>query len=259
MKWFFGFSRDTDWYDNYVRYIKCAVNSCQANTTLEPYFIYHGLPDELTDWLEKRNVKIIYTKLSFYDFIKQQDNSKLNHNVAVGAYLRTEIPRIMNQLNFTDEFVLYTDCDVMFLKEIDVTNLQPEYFACASEMNMQDNIGFNTGVMLMNVKKLHDTFPDFLDFIKSGDNILKMPAFDQGMYQSFYKGKHTILDPVYNWKPYWGVGADARIVHFHGIKVENIERVLAGQRSHPLSYFIYPNNVDSYKHYLDKALEYERM
>lgn len=258
MKWFFGFSRDTDWYDNYVRYIKCAVNSCLEKTSLEPYFIYHGTPDKLTEWLEQKKVKIIYTKLSFYDFIKQQDNNRCNHNVAVGAYLRTEIPSLIKNLGFMDEYILYTDCDVMFLNEIDFTSIAPKYFACASEINIHDNISFNTGVMLMNVNTMNATFPEFLNFIKSGDNILKLPAFDQGMYQYFYKGHHTILNPIYNWKPYWGINPEAKILHFHGIKVENIEKVLAGDRSHPLSGFIYPTNIESYKYYLEKALQYER-
>jgi lipopolysaccharide biosynthesis glycosyltransferase len=258
MKWFFGFSKDTDWYNNYVRYIKCAVNSCRATTTLEPYFIYHGKPDQLTIWLENHGVVVLYTKLSFYDFIKAQDNAKLNHNVAVGAYLRTEIPMLMKNNNLTDEYVLYTDCDVMFLKNFDLSNIKPEYFACASEMNIQDNISFNTGVMLMNIKNLHSTFPTFLTFIKSDNNILTLPAFDQGQYQQFYKGKHTILNPIYNWKPYWGINDDARILHFHGIKVENIEKVLAGDLSHSLSHFIYPKNIEPYRHYFNQAINYEK-
>ena len=69
MKWFFGFNAETDWYVNYFRYIKCAVNSCIANTSLEPHFLYDGAPggEELEPVLRRmwESSPIEYKK--FYD------------------------------------------------------------------------------------------------------------------------------------------------------------------------------------------------
>lgn len=131
MKWFFGFNAETPWYDNYVRYIKCAVNSCQHNTSLAPCFVYDGQPCELTEWLSKKNVQVIFARSRFYDYFQSLKSDGLSAETASGAFLRLEIPQLIKSNNWNDKFVLYTDCDVLFLKNPALQNQTPEVFACA--------------------------------------------------------------------------------------------------------------------------------
>ena len=56
----------------------------------------------------------------------------------------------------------------------------------------------------MNVKNLNRTLDDFSKFIISY-GIANHTAFDQGAYNKFYQNKWDRLNPIYNWKPYWGI------------------------------------------------------
>ena len=128
MKWYFGFNEETDWFENYFRYIKTAVNSARKNTNLEPHFLYDGLPNELTKWLVYQGVTIHSVRSRFYEVFRKR-LSPAGFRVASGAYLRAEIPDLE-----PDPFVLYTDCDVMFMGDVsDLDNLRPKHFACAPE------------------------------------------------------------------------------------------------------------------------------
>lgn len=55
-----------------------------------------------------------------------------------------------------DEYILYTDCDVMFMDQVtkDLEKLSCRYFAVAPEFDSKDYQLMNTGVMLMNLKNL---------------------------------------------------------------------------------------------------------
>ena len=45
---------------------------------------------------------------------------------------------------------------------------------------------------------------------------------DQGAYNEFYSGKFVVHRwPLFNWKPYWGFNARAKLVHFHGPKPDD--------------------------------------
>ena len=66
MKWYFASNNQSPGY-NYM--IKAAVKSALKNTSLEPHFIYDGTPDELTTWLERKSVNVIYHRASFYDHL----------------------------------------------------------------------------------------------------------------------------------------------------------------------------------------------
>ena len=48
-----------------------------------------------------------------------------------------------------------------------------------------------------------------------------LPSFlfhDQSILNEVFKGYFTQLDNRMNWKPYWNVGSDPIVVHFHGPK-----------------------------------------
>jgi lipopolysaccharide biosynthesis glycosyltransferase len=255
MKWFFGFNAETDWYVNYFRYIKCAVNSARQNTTLELHFLYDGGPGELTEYLTDRGVQVHFIRSRFYDFFMSLKSSGINANVACGAYLRAEIPDLMYS---TDPFVLYTDCDVMFMGDVSgLQGMRPRHFACAPEFSQDNWSYFNSGVMLMNTVSMQRKMERF-EKIVYGSRVQKlMKSYDQETYNEMYKGVWDRLPVVYNWKPYWGFNEGIKILHFHGLKVENIERALRGEELEPVLKRMWESNPVEYKKFYDLAIGYE--
>lgn len=244
MKWYFACN---DKNKDFFPLIKGAVNSALKNTTLEPNFIYDGEENELTNWLQDKGANIINHRVSFYNLLKYNDSNLLN--IAQGAFLRCDIPIIENE----DEFILYTDCDILFLKDIK-WDFKPEYFACAPQVDKNNFKHFNSGVMLMNVKKLKESHEKFCEFIIK--NIDLLSTFDQTAYQIFYSGKCSKLPIEYNFKPYWGIDEVAAIIHFHGCKPttftsdENLKNL-------PFScYELYKKNPQAYDFYLELFKKY---
>tara|TARA_R110000824_G_scaffold45658_7_gene131913 strand:- start:78 stop:863 length:786 start_codon:yes stop_codon:yes gene_type:complete len=255
-KWFFGLNSDSEWTHNYERYIKCAVNSALENTTLEPHFLYDDINGDIDiiSWLEEKNITIHRITSRFIKEMEKENNYSIT--TGKGAFLRVEIPEIVKN-NYDDEYVLYTDCDVIFLNEFSFKG-KCEFFSCAPEFDINNWGLCNTGAMVMNINNLYDTLEEFTTFIKNY-GISKFPAFDQGAYNIFYKNKWDKLNPIYNWKPYWGIEQDVGILHFHGLKIENIEKILEGKISEvaPVLSNMYQMNNNSYKHYYEIAKKYE--
>lgn len=245
MKWYFA---SNDKSEDFFPLIKAAVNSALNNTTLEPNFIYDGAENELTQWLRDKGVNIINHRISFYDRLeKHYDEQGLK--IATGTFLRCDIPIIETE----EEFILYTDCDVLFLKDF-TADIKPKYFACSTQFNKRNFKDFNAGVMLMNVKKMRESHSKFIDFITK--NLNTFIAFDQTAYQIFYGGKCTKLPVVYNHKPYWGIDEKAVILHFHGPKPLLFT---SDEEMKNLSYTnlkLYKKNKKAYEFYLDLFKKY---
>lgn len=244
MKWYFACNSDSKEYEPLI---KAAVTSALQNTTLEPHFIFDGEPNELTQWLEEKGVKIIYHRSNLYPILeKKYKGNELK--IASGAYLRCDIPIIEEE----DDYILYTDCDVIFLK--DVEPQKPEYFACTSEVDKNDWKTFNTGVMFMNVKNLRKSYKGFCRFIKW--NLSRLITWDQTAYQLYYGKKNTHLDLKFNHKLYWGIDDDAVILHYHGAK----PTMFCDENSiKNMAYFngiLYKKNPESYEYYLNLFKEY---
>ena len=175
--------------------------------------------------------------------------------VASGAYLRTEVPHLCQKIGFTDEFALYTDYDVLFLKG-DYSGLEvlrPQFFASCPESNREDWSFINTGVMVLNLKTFLTDDEFILEQIRRGFDTFKV--WDQTLYNEFYAGRFDKLPLEYNWKPYWGVRADARIIHFHGPKPASVEEMhrledpslQALRKAHPEAYDYYENAWESFR------------
>lgn len=245
MKWYFACN---DRSPDFFPLIKGAVESALKNTTLQPHFIYDGVENELTQWLKQRGVRIINHRISFYNALeKYYDEASLA--IASGAFLRCDIPIIETE----DEFVLYTDCDVLFLKNFEL-DLKPKYFACSTQFTKRNFTDFNTGVMVMNVKKLRESHNKFIEFIVENLNLLS--TFDQTAYQIFYGNKNTKLPTIYNHKPYWGIDNNAVILHFHGAKPTTF---IDEEKLKTLSYIynkLYRKNPEAYDFYLELFKKY---
>jgi lipopolysaccharide biosynthesis glycosyltransferase len=215
MKWFFALSEASLSTDNlYADCIRVAVMSANRNTSLIPHFLYDGGENQFIDEMRSFGVNIIHHRSTLYDnIVADKPDDNLFIRIASGAFLRIDIPIIEND----EEFVFYTDCDVMFLKDPDLRNIKPNYFAVAPEFTRGDYANMNSGVMLINVPEMRRIHEELIQHIKKS-RISDLPAFDQGALRTFFKGIYDKLPETLNWKPYWGKNQDAEIIHFHGPK-----------------------------------------
>jgi hypothetical protein len=223
MKWFFALNALTEHLTAYADMVKVAVVTARRHTTLEPVFLYDGPPNELTAWLQGRGVEIVERRTRLYEALAALAAEKRDPFIlqcGAGAFLRLEIPSLCVERGWPDRDVFYTDCDVMFTGP--VVDLLPDlrgYFIGAAPEGEQDNPDFiNSGVMLMRVPSLLRLEEPFWQFVH--EKLARMVTFgwDQAAYQWFYRHGWKHLAAEMNWKPYWGVNAGARIVHFHGPK-----------------------------------------
>ena len=222
MYWFSGLNNHNR--DRYIDYIKmytvAVVSSKNTNPNIKPYLIFDGVKDEYIELLETLGVTILYEKSSLYDDLISKYN---NDSVALGAFLRVDIPKICHNLSIKDDYVLYTDNDVMFLDDIsELKKLTPKYFLCAGEFfKMLSNSLFNSGVMWINWKNMYNDYEPFKKFIKS--KIPNFGAYDQGALQEYYGSRFEILNYKFNYKPYWGFEDGIKVLHFHGPKPTETE------------------------------------
>jgi lipopolysaccharide biosynthesis glycosyltransferase len=255
MKWYFAFSEATlaTGRDMWEAMIAAALASCRTHTDLSPHCLFDGGEDPFIRRLESEGVTVTRHQVAFYDALAahRPDDPKYLR-VVRGMYLRTEIPAIECE----EEFVLYTDCDVMFTGPVELTGCRPRFMACAPQFHLNDRNDLNSGVMLMNVPALRVELDEFRRFITG--NLSDGPGHDQAAYREFYRDRIEPLDLSYNWRPYWGVDAAARIVHFHGPKPGPILQMLLepDYPAHPVHRSLYEQNPQGYRHYLGEWLEY---
>jgi glycosyl transferase family 8 len=247
MKWYFAVNAPSLQAQRqfWESMILTAVRSALRHTDLVPHLMFDGGDDPFLRVLDQLGVTIVRHRVSFYDALERHDSSQGYLMIASGAFLRTEIPTIED-----DPFVLYTDCDVMFAGAVELNDYRPDKFACAPEFQPDAFSDFNTGVMLMNVESLREDLDEFTTFIR--DNLSTLQAYDQGAYRVFYEGCVDPLDPIYNWKPYWGTSSDARIVHFHGVKPQHARRAAEGETLVPVLQELYDRNPTGYRQYVEQ-------
>jgi len=252
MYWFCGVNDRSQMHKNLYL---VSLRSAKKNTTLNPILLYDGNDEEFCHAVELYRCKIVHYVTSFSNkenFIKKHVNWK---GIASGAFLRIDIPLICDKLNIKDSTVLYTDTDVIFLQDIvsDLESYTPYYFAICPEINKTDYNHFNSGVMLLNVKTMLETHSELSNFMESKD--YNFIAFDQGALQEFYKGKPEKLPLEFNHKPYWGIDNNAKIIHYHGPKHDNIINYFNGtEKEHIKNAYAHIFNmvdVNTWKHYLN--------
>ncbi len=248
MKCFFAYKESSDPAYAYGQLLRVSVYTAVKNTSLELFCLYDGELNELTAWLEGIGVTLIRRRSYLFEVLQKIAN-RTNPNyleIGGGAFLRVEIPRIMEELGYDDEFVLYTDCDVLFLNDVSnsLSAITPKYFAVAPESTENDYFAMNSGVMVMNVKNLRKHDRKFRRFVKTkiesfipnynehrslvGKILNKRfrfnPTWDQSAYQRYFSNnlfktyQWDKLALEFNWKPYWGKSEQVQILHFHGPK-----------------------------------------
>jgi hypothetical protein len=233
MKWFFALNEACKTFSQYAEMVKVAVHSARQHTQLVPHFIYDGQDNALTDWLRGRGVTIIQRRSFLYDHLATLAARRQNSDIlsiGAGAFLRVELPALGRELGFINETVLYTDCDVLFLEEVEACLQQTpcQFFAVAPESDPGNYKRMNTGVMLMNLSSLGGQDLEFRTFIVKHLESLTRSTWDQRAYQRFFRtprdGRFFFtpqwqhLPITLNWKPYWQGYTGAKIIHFHGLK-----------------------------------------
>lgn len=251
MKWFFALNEAGPTFGYYAGLVQVAVHTARQYTALEPVFIYDGRDNLLTDWLHARGVTILKRRSILAEDILRT-GSAASQAIALGAYLRVEVPLLMQESGWADRFALYTDCDVMFTPRFDDTVLKsmPRFFAVAPEDAPGNLEAMNSGVMVMNVEALRKDWPAFQSTIRAELAASFGSSFDQHAYRVHYQGRWDHLPAALNWKPHWGRNEEAQIVHFHGPKPFQKYSVAAGQVPPVLqrlatdSFYEYANEFD---------------
>jgi len=174
------------------------------------------------------DVNIIEWRHNLYDVFRNSTRAVSHEYPAgflrtcTGAFLRTEIPRISEDFKIESELILYTDYDVMFMPGCD--DILNQLSTDSILMTHENNHGavYNTGVMLSNLAFLKQTYLEFNAYISEKFDFFTGP-YDQPMINSFYDGHISDLPQCLNWPTYEGINAEAKIIHFHGVKPKRIE------------------------------------
>ena len=251
LKWVFTLTQGAS--PEFIEAARTAVVSMSQHTRLVPVCIMSSLRDvdinastPLIRWMQGQGVRIIYHKPAWSRELfngmrnaqarAHTDKSPLygHPEKMLGTWLRLDIPI----LGFTDEYILYTDVDVLFQRDVDLNSFGlplPSHFTMGTEMTGRRcrllsspkasvNVG-NAGVMLMNLNGMRRTHQAFIRWVFSARHITsglyfdKFGPGDQGAFNQFYRGKFVVrMWPSFNWKTYWGYNPQASIIHFHGPK-----------------------------------------
>jgi hypothetical protein len=204
---------------------KTAVLTARAVGGLEPILLYHGARNDFTAWMTGHGVTVLDAAPRFLDVIRRAQAEGAYKPHSIGHWLRVAVPLVET----AHDFVLYTDCDVIFLKPVNWRAIRPKTFAAAPEFKRDNWNYFNAGVMVLNIPEMRRTYDAFEALITARICSGEHPYYDdEWALNEAYRGRWERLDPSLNWKPYWGFSAAAGILHFHGPKLNAIEPIAAG-------------------------------
>jgi hypothetical protein len=261
MKWFFCLSAssldriDHGWRDLIVVAVKTAIK----NTTLEPHLIYDGPDDELVQKMRDLGVQIVFHRSQMYEALRDHANISNNRNylaIASGAFLRWSIPLVETG----DDYVFYTDVDVMFMSDPTplLESLLPfnHAFLGAGEILRESEGGyktnFNSGILLIN----QQIFRNDIQALMAATIQDLAFGLDQEWLIRFYNGQWGKLPEVLNFKPYWSARSKKRedqpvIIHFHGPKPAAVREMMSGGGGYQNIWReLYANNTVSYNYYI---------
>jgi lipopolysaccharide biosynthesis glycosyltransferase len=253
MKWIFALNEPSERFSEHGRkyeyFAKVAVYSAKKYAPgLRPIMIYNGKENQFTQEIRDLGVQIIFHELSFQAEIENCDSrDDLWRQVAKGAMLRLDIPEVIT----SDEVVLYTDTDIFFLKDPTSYGLFTNVIAVAPEFDINDFVKVNTGAMLINLGGARHRFKSLIDWTIK--NLHLVPDYDQGAIRAFFSGDWDRLDPLMNWKPYWGVNENAIVLHFHGPKPNDFDSLTLQPSAMGGIYdLLYNNDQAAYRYYISK-------
>lgn len=233
---------------------KIAVLTAAKHTNFRPVLMYTGERNSFTRWLEDHGVEVRDSVLPYLPLIRRLTDEGRYHMHSVGHWLRTNVTIEAKD----DEYVLYTDIDVLFRGQPKI-DLKPSHFAAAPEFRQDGWNYFNAGVMFVNVPGLRETYSQFEQYLRANIEEKTTSFHDQIAYNEFYRGRWDRLPVTMNWKPYWGANDKADIVHFHGPKLGALNAILTESwhwdNNHGVQIgSLFGGNIDSYRSYVNELL-----
>jgi hypothetical protein len=145
----------------YAPLAKVAAHTARTQTSLRPRMRYDGAENWFTQWMRERGVDVIFVESHLKSELWRLSKSAPSFLSSLpGVFLRLEQLLLGSSLNANDP-VLYTDCDVMFRRDvaIELKDAVCRYFAVTGESKLDDYRDINTGVMLMNLDKVREVVP----------------------------------------------------------------------------------------------------
>ncbi|MBU3890252.1 hypothetical protein FM996_10930 [Methylosinus sporium] len=244
MKWYSCLNASA--LDRYAEHLRVAVRTAIDIAGLEPHLVFDGEADRLRAILGLDAPVHIHSRRSgLIEAIEATpETPDWSRSIAAGAFLRLEIPRIETK----DEFVLYTDCDVLFARPVELSPLRPRYFAAAPQHEPHEWSQFCSGVLLLNIPAMR---AEYEPLMRSARAALGLPHhYDQEALNAHFAGRWDHLPLAMHWKPYWGVEWGASIVHFHGPKAKDARRLAAAPPGDDLLGQLYRRDPRGYAHFL---------
>ena len=220
MKCYFAIVAPEKEADVYVNMLEVAIKSAQQNTSLQICVLYDGPTEHYCyRMLKKYGVQIInhtfsHEKDIYRLFDKDFCGRTKDPKLIASTFMRMDIPFLEQE----EEYVLYTDVDVVFARDVRPEDLpRPEVLAACGEFSSQKDMNayFNAGILLLNVKNMRRYCEMIFQDLENG---VVVKGFDQGYLNKYCHKERTWLPVEYNWKPYWGINKDAVIIHYHGLK-----------------------------------------
>ncbi len=213
MQWFIGINEGCPAWKQYADMAKVAIHTALRHTQLEPHCLYDGGENDFTAWLRRRGVRIIpcesFLRPELAQLADRMGNPELLPATR-GVFLRVELPSLQERLGLDDR-VLYTDCDVIFRRDVAeiLSANECKYFAVAVESDRTLADDMNSGVMWMNLPAMRARDAEFRAYLRENIDALPAMSWDQGGYRNFYRSAEgrplwDTLSPEMNWKPVLG-------------------------------------------------------
>ena len=248
MKWYACLNAPA--LDRYAEHLRVAVRTAIDIAGLEPQIVFDGEADQLRALLGHDDfVHIHRRRCGLIEAIEATPETPgWSRAVAAGALLRLDIPLIETR----DEFVLYTDCDVLFSRRVELEPLRPRYFAAAPQHEPHEWSQLCSGVLLLNIPAMRAEYDALMR--RARESLGRPHYYDQEALNEHFEGRWDHLPIHMHWKPYWGVEWDAAIVHFHGPKAEDARRLASAPPrddfSGDLLGLLYRRDPEGYAHFL---------
>lgn len=238
MKWFTAANAASLKQDDFYNLLRVAVLSAKQRTELEPFLIFDGEETERLQWFRDQGVRILPASVPFYEQLRDyvlEHHDQQYLNIRSGAFLRMQIPNAMQAAGIREDFVLYTDCDIIFNGDIELGNCRPQFFAAVGKkvrgytrFRFFGDYQFNSGVMVMNIEAMRSEYARLEEFILTNGQGVERPdsAFmkknlfmsDQVALNLYFRKRINHIHRKYNWSPSYGRNDVAKIIHFNGLK-----------------------------------------
>jgi len=214
----------------YTEFAMVAIETAYQNApSLIPVLIMSGQSSKIPLWMhhmhDNCDLIVVNHNLSFASQVLQFHPEQVKQ---LGAFLRLDISLIIDSIadyipskcsyRWNKDYTIYTDTDVMFMKDINLLDYQPSLLSMGPQL-LKGTIA-NTGVLIINIAKWKEVIPHLLQYA----NLHKWNFHeqDQGLILSYIRDhlqkRVSLLPNELNWKPYWTLNNNASIIHFHGPK-----------------------------------------